>query len=39
MPGPYSSKQKKMAAMASPKNKLDGKDFSMLRRNAKKRKK
>ena len=36
MPGPYSSKQKKMAAMANPKDKLDGKDFSMMRRNAKK---
>ena len=36
MPGPYSSKQKKMAKMAKPKDKNDDKDFSMMRRNSKK---
>tara|TARA_R100001126_G_C4712605_1_gene95442 strand:- start:189 stop:317 length:129 start_codon:yes stop_codon:yes gene_type:complete len=35
MPGHYSMKQKKMAAMADPKKKLDGKDFSVMRRNKK----
>ena len=37
MPGTYSMKQKKMAAMADPKKKLDGKDFSVMRRNKKKK--
>lgn len=36
MPGPYSIKQKKMAKRANPKDKLDGKYFSMMRRNSKK---
>ena len=36
MPSHYSMKQNKMAGMAKPKDKLDGKGFSMMRRNSKK---
>tara|TARA_R100000773_G_C4173683_1_gene86348 strand:+ start:201 stop:341 length:141 start_codon:yes stop_codon:yes gene_type:complete len=38
MPGTkYSAKQMKLAQVAKPRDKLDEKDFSMLRRNRKKK--
>jgi len=38
MPGTkYSAKQMKLAQVAAPRDKLDAKDFSMLRRNRKKK--
>lgn len=40
MPGTkYSAKQMKLAQVAEPRDKLDAKDFSMLRRNSKKKEK
>ena len=39
MPGPYSPAQKKIVVMAEPRDKIDGKDFAMLRSKGKKREK
>ena len=38
MPDPYSQAQKKITFMAEPRDKIDGKDFSMLRSKGKKKK-
>ena len=39
MPGPDTRAQKKIVVMSEPRDKIDGKDFAMLRSKGKKKKK